>query len=316
MKELYEFWKFNQGNDEIEWGKASAYHNTWDTEPTMMYLEDTKLKGGGYPLRTKVANAVRDIIEEWTGMKQAISSVYGIRIYHNGSILAPHVDRLPLVSSAILNVAQDVEEDWPLEVYDHDGVAHNITMKPGDLVLYESHSIIHGRPFALEGRYYASIFVHFEPIAPLGSFESLEKFHNNIVFPPYLIPDSYWADEWLNEFEEGWNLLDDLERLVIDGDLKSIRHAVALNPGILQGSEEWNPLHHALEYGHFDIVQFLVTEIGIDINTTCSEYNNLYPLDIAPQYLSDSDPIFPFLHSCLKSSELDAVRVQSKALVN
>ena len=27
----------------------------------------------------------------------------------------------------------------------------------------ESHSVIHGRPFALKGRYYANIFVHFEP---------------------------------------------------------------------------------------------------------------------------------------------------------
>jgi hypothetical protein len=48
-------------------------------------------------------------------------------------------------------------------VYDHDGNAHNITMEPGDLVLYESHSVIHGRPFPFEGDYYANIFVHFEP---------------------------------------------------------------------------------------------------------------------------------------------------------
>jgi prolyl 4-hydroxylase len=27
----------------------------------------------------------------------------------------------------------------------------------------ESHTVIHGRPFALKGRYYANIFVHFEP---------------------------------------------------------------------------------------------------------------------------------------------------------
>ena len=59
-------------------------------------------------------------------------------------MLAPHVDRLPLVSSAIINVDQDVDEPWPLEVIGHDGIAVNITMEPGDLVLYESHSIIHG----------------------------------------------------------------------------------------------------------------------------------------------------------------------------
>lgn len=39
---------------------------------------------------------------------------------------------------------QDVDEPWPLEVIGHDGKAHNVTMEPGDLVLYESHSILHG----------------------------------------------------------------------------------------------------------------------------------------------------------------------------
>jgi hypothetical protein len=60
----------------------------------------------------------------------------------NCYIVSP--DRLPLVSSAIINVAQDVDEPWPLEVIGHDGKAYNVTMEPGDLVLYESHSIIHG----------------------------------------------------------------------------------------------------------------------------------------------------------------------------
>jgi hypothetical protein len=32
------------------------------------------------------------------------------------------------------------------------------------MVLYESHSIIHSRPFPLKGEYFASIFVHFEPL--------------------------------------------------------------------------------------------------------------------------------------------------------
>lgn len=85
-------------------------------------------------------------------------------MYQQGSVLAPHVDRLPLVSSAIINVAQDVEEPWPLEVIGHDGKAVNITMEPGDIVLYESHSVIHGRPYPLQGKYFANIFFHYIPI--------------------------------------------------------------------------------------------------------------------------------------------------------
>lgn len=105
-------------------------------------------------------------LKEWIPQASSFSrsSLYGIRVYTEGSILATHVDRDPLITSAIINVGQDVDEPWPLEVYDHDGRAHNITMQPGDMVLYESHSVLHGRPFPLKGRYFANIFVHFKPL--------------------------------------------------------------------------------------------------------------------------------------------------------
>ena len=43
-------------------------------------------------------------------------SLYGVRLYHNNSILAPHVDRMPLVTSCIskfwnaVHIAVDVLE--------------------------------------------------------------------------------------------------------------------------------------------------------------------------------------------------------------
>ncbi len=64
------------------------------------------------------------------------------------------VNRLPLVSSAIILVAQDADEPWPIEVYDHTGKAHNVTMLPGDMVLYESHTVLQGRPFPTNDHYY------------------------------------------------------------------------------------------------------------------------------------------------------------------
>jgi prolyl 4-hydroxylase len=68
------------------------------------------------------------------------------------------VDRLPLISSAIINVAQKVEEPWYAELYSHDGKAYNVTMEPGDMVLYESHTTLHGRPFPMKGDYFVSAF--------------------------------------------------------------------------------------------------------------------------------------------------------------
>jgi hypothetical protein len=101
----------------------------------------------------------KETIQEWTGEELTQCSLYGIRVYHEGAVLATHVDRLPLVSSAIINVAQDVDDPWPLEVIGHDGKAVNVTMEPGDMVMYESHSVLHGRPFPLKGRFMANIFI-------------------------------------------------------------------------------------------------------------------------------------------------------------
>jgi len=107
----------------------------------------------------KKVQAPKAVLEEWTGMELEPSSMYGIRQYTKGAILSPHADRNPLITSCIINVAQDLEEDWPLEVYGRDGLAYNVTMKSGDMVLYESHSLIHGRPFPMKGKYFANIFV-------------------------------------------------------------------------------------------------------------------------------------------------------------
>ena len=100
----------------------------------MLSVEDTSLRGGGLPLKNAIWDAVKPVIEEWTGMEQEPSSIYGIRGYTEGAILNPHVDRIPLVSSCIVNVAQEnLEEDWPLEVYDRHDRAVNVSMEPGDL---------------------------------------------------------------------------------------------------------------------------------------------------------------------------------------
>jgi prolyl 4-hydroxylase len=59
------------------------------------------------------------------------------------------------------------------EIYDHQGRAHNVTINPGDMLLFESHSVVHGHPFPLKGRYQALIFIHFEPTGhALGRNES------------------------------------------------------------------------------------------------------------------------------------------------
>lgn len=159
------FWEKNKEKTKSEqWYTGNTYVNHWDNQIDFVSVEDGTLRGGGALLKARIWEAAKDTLEEWTGEELSPCSLYGIRIYHEGAVLATHVDRMPLVSSAIINVAQDLDEPWPLEVYAHDGRAYNVSMQPGDMILYESHSVLHGRPFPLKGRFYANIFIHFEPV--------------------------------------------------------------------------------------------------------------------------------------------------------
>ena len=93
---LKEFWEANHDKAVVENNDATPFHNAWQVPTTIVSTEDDELVGGGRNLSAAVWNAARDILEEWTGQKLAGSSVYGIRVYHNQSILTPHADRLPL----------------------------------------------------------------------------------------------------------------------------------------------------------------------------------------------------------------------------
>ena len=93
------------------------------------------------------------------------------------------------------------------------------------MVLYESHSVIHGRPFPMRGMkiycqnglrifiecyisysptYYAmcvgrafvNVFLHFEPIGPLDKDIS-ESGPQEKGLPPYVIAGGNWEEEYL-----------------------------------------------------------------------------------------------------------------------
>ncbi|KAL3923061.1 MAG: hypothetical protein SGILL_001868 [Bacillariaceae sp.] len=242
LKELIDdFWNTNSQSEKEQpenWAVGNTYVNSWDAPTTMVSVDDKGLRGSGAKLKEELWAALSAVAEEWTQQELQPCSLYGIRIYHNNSIMLPHVDRLPLVVSAMINVAQDMDEDWPLEVYDHEGYAHNVTLQPGDMLLFESASVIHGHPFPLKGRYYASIFLHFEPTGREykkvdGHFmlrdskshknqkgfikDANGRYHQAVKdglggqsaaldssIPPYLKPESPEEEHWRNLHPEGW----------------------------------------------------------------------------------------------------------------
>ena len=80
-------------------------------------------------------------------------------------ILIPHRDRENThIISAIINIAKDLDKDWPLVIEDHFYRKHEVFLEPGEIIFYESARLLHGRPYPLQGRGFANIFCHFTPV--------------------------------------------------------------------------------------------------------------------------------------------------------
>ena len=176
--------------------------------------------------------------------------------------------------SAILNVAQDVEEDWMLEVYGHEGHATNVTMQPGDMVLYESHATIHGRPFPLHGRYYANVFVHFQPMGPAHSTQPILENANGTTYPrfapPFVVPGSVWETQYYQEFPRGWTLLTDLEQLASHGDVYTLQYVVQRQVDLVTDPQrQCNLLYLAIQNRHVELVHYLIHDLNYTVNLVC-----------------------------------------------
>jgi prolyl 4-hydroxylase len=118
-------------------------------------------------LKNDLIDEIQKILIKWINYKSELihTSTYGIREYQNGSILANHYDRINTHAiSAIIHLDDDSEQPWPLHIEDHNYKTHEITMKYGDIVLYESTTCYHGRPTPFIGKYYRNMYIHFKPL--------------------------------------------------------------------------------------------------------------------------------------------------------
>lgn len=112
----------------------------------------------------RIVREMRAILQWWTGMKLKHTSTFGVRIYRRGSCLINHVDRASThLASAVIQIAQDVDEGWPLELYLPNGTVAEVYLQPMELVLYEGAWLRHGRPMRFKGNEFANVFSHFAP---------------------------------------------------------------------------------------------------------------------------------------------------------
>lgn len=114
-------------------------------------------------LKNDLHKKIQPIMEEWSGYELEPATCYGIRSYLEGATLGQHLDRLTeLHVSGIILVDQDVDEPWGLDIIDHKGRWHNVVIEPGQMILYESSRLSHGRDVPLKGRFFRNFFIHYK----------------------------------------------------------------------------------------------------------------------------------------------------------
>jgi len=113
----------------------------------------------------KLLSDLHSVHEAWSGLVIRKAACYGIRVYQRGSYLYNHVDRAGThVVSSTVCVDHRLDSPWPLYIEDHEGHPHEVSIEPGELVFFEGARLKHGRPYPLDGEYYANIFIHYTPL--------------------------------------------------------------------------------------------------------------------------------------------------------
>jgi len=161
ITEFYEKNKDTETEKVEKWDPFNTFVNHWEVNTTMIPLPQATKKIIWRDLSVLLGVWADIPPEDLIG-----SSIYGVRRYWNGSYLENHVDRpQELILSVIINIDQgNMQEPWPLEVFNHQGIPSIVLMDVGDIVLYESATVIHGRRLPMRGEYFANVFAHTKPI--------------------------------------------------------------------------------------------------------------------------------------------------------
>jgi hypothetical protein len=112
--------------------------NHWAKKTHLLPLSDSFIS-------TIVVEYLQDFIEKWIQSPIALSQNPIWRIHREGSVVAPHLEMVPNVITMIYQIDFDDEEEemdeeedrWPLQIIDHHGQEHFLTLSRGDMMIYE-----------------------------------------------------------------------------------------------------------------------------------------------------------------------------------
>merc|ERR1711983_142186 len=171
--------------------------------------------------------------------------------------------------------------------------------EPGEMILYESHSVLHGRPFPLKGRFYANLFVHFEPTGHTlrhhgieSETKDVDKQYEEAVenklaghesdhhgLPVYLMEKTPWEGRWRRENGQ-YDWEPTLEQdagfttgstnahsAAMNGNVSALQEIANVDPQQLHAADAngWKPIHEAARAGHVGVIELLVKH-GADVN--------------------------------------------------
>lgn len=169
-KELNEwllgFYDRNKDKPEYEKWSDDATHMSYNEQKTKFYNLDNEFDAKEHYVNTYL----KPILEKWSNKTLKLTAFYGIREYHDGDWLKPHIDRIDthVISATIslkkLDLQKSSKYPWPLRVVDHFGKHVQFNHEEGTMILYESASVVHGRPERNKGGGHLGCFVHFAPI--------------------------------------------------------------------------------------------------------------------------------------------------------
>jgi prolyl 4-hydroxylase len=159
FKKVLKFYRENKSTQKDEYVKGFIFNALVPEKSTSTLIDMPNT------LRAEIHEVLKPLVAAWCSKPVEPTFVYGIRTYKDKAVLKQHRDRIEThIFGVIINVAQVVREEWLLMIEDHAYEEHQIVLKPGEMIFYESARLKHGRPIPFEGSVFANIFCHFKPV--------------------------------------------------------------------------------------------------------------------------------------------------------
>jgi hypothetical protein len=157
----------------------------------------------------------------------------------------------------------------------------------------------------MKGRYFANIFIHFEPTGRHVYHRKDEPVVIDPDFPPYIIKGSPEEPNWRRRNPGGWRQpspsaahvdIPEGHAAAQRGDVERLAKIAMENDTLLHLKDRngWQPIHEAARGGHTDALELLLAH-GADINARTHNGKGSTPLNVAVNALSEKHPVSQYL---------------------